>query len=117
MIPWISPEIVDQVLEIGVERAPREACGLITPDSKVVELPNSSKEPYKSYDITTEDLVNALNSYIARTHDGHFGPEQVVVWHTHPNGQIGPSQGDMQLKAERFRYLVVSIPGGQAVQF
>lgn len=117
MNPWVSPEIVNQVLQLGITRAPREACGLITPDSMVVELPNSSLEPYKSYDIKMEDLVNALNKYIERSLNGNFGPSEVVVWHTHPGGQIGPSKGDMREKTSGFRYLVVSVPGGQAVQF
>jgi proteasome lid subunit RPN8/RPN11 len=114
---WISPEIVDQVVQFGISRAPHEACGLITPDSMVVELPNSSLEPYKAYDIKVDDLVNALNQYIARSHNCQFGPDDVVVWHTHPAGSIGPSKGDMREKMRGFRYLVVSIPGGQAVQF
>lgn len=43
--------------------------------------------------------------------------EDVIVWHTHPSGFVGPSRGDMQNRVEGLKYLVVSLPDGEAVYF
>lgn len=117
--PWVSPEIIDQVLSIGLREVPNEACGIITPDSVVVQLPNSSTSPTTSYIIAGEDLVSALNEYIARVdvHPADISTDAIIVWHTHPSGNIGPSKGDMDTKVPGFRYVVITLPGGEASQF
>lgn len=103
-----------------MEASPAEACGIITPDSRVVELPNSHPtSPEDAFVITTEDLIDAIYDYVDRT---NTDPEtldrsQFVVWHTHPSGLIGPSRGDLRAKIEGFRYLVVTLPGGEATFF
>lgn len=117
--PWASPEIVDQVIRYGRAEEPNEACGIITPDSVVMKLPNSSQSPTTSYVIATSDLVNALNEYIERSgaHPSNLPMDCFIVWHTHPAGNIGPSRGDMESKIEGFQYLVVAMPDGEATLF
>lgn len=117
--PWASPEIVDQVIRYGRAEEPHEACGIITPDSVVMKLPNSSQSPTDSYVIATSDLVNALNEYIERSgrHPSDLPMDHFIVWHTHPAGNIGPSRGDMTSKIEGFQYLVVAMPDGEATLF
>lgn len=117
--PWVSPEIVDRVLRYGRAEEPREACGIITPDSVVVKLPNSSESPTNSYVISTEDLVNALQEYVDRVgaHPADLPTDAFIVWHTHPSGQVGPSKGDMQTKIGNFQYLVITMPNGEATIF
>ena len=117
--PWVSPEIVDRVLQIGRAEEPKETCGVITPDSKVVQLPNCSPSPNTSYEIASEDLVNALEAYVERS---GCDPQQLtrahfIIWHTHPGGVVGPGPGDLRVRLEGFQYLVVSLPNGEAVQF
>jgi len=117
--PWASPEVVDQVIRYGRAEEPNEACGLITPDSVVVKLPNSSPNPQSSYVIASSHLVNALNEYIERSgqHPANLPMDHFIVWHTHPAGNIGPSKGDMDTKIEGFQYLVVTMPSGEATLF
>lgn len=121
--PWASPEIVDQILSIGREKSPAEACGIVTPDLRVVVLPN--RHPTSTHDsfvIEAEDLVNAIQDFVLRS---DLNPEQVrgitrghfMVWHTHPGGQIGPSRGDIANKIEGFLNLVVTLPDGPATMF
>jgi proteasome lid subunit RPN8/RPN11 len=35
--------------------------------------------------------------------------ESLVIWHTHPSGNVGPSRGDLLHKLGDLSYLVVSI--------
>lgn len=118
-LPWVSPEIVDQVLMFGRAEEPNEACGVVTPDSRVVLLPNSSPSPTNSFVIATEDLVNAMNDYLARSevHPTILTRAHFIIWHTHPGGVVGPGPGDMRERVEGFQYLVVTLPTGEAVQF
>jgi proteasome lid subunit RPN8/RPN11 len=117
--PWVSPEIVDQVLEFGRAEEPNEACGVITPDSMVTLLPNSSPSPKNSFVIATKDLVNAINEYAERSKVdvSALTREHFILWHTHPGGVVGPSAGDLRERLGGFQYLVVSLPWGEAVQF
>lgn len=39
----------------------------------------------------------------------HSESEKIVVWHSHPQGNIGPSRGDLQVKKPGIPYLVVSL--------
>ena len=119
-LPWASPEVVDQIVEIGKAESPREACGVISPDLRVVQLRNAHPtSPNDSYLIEIDDLVDSMVDYIHRSGvdpqlltRSHF-----MVWHTHPSGNVGPSQGDIDHRIEGFQYLVVSLPGGQATVF
>lgn len=117
---WPSPEIVDQILSLGMEALPAEACGIITPDLQVVELPNchpTSKED--AFVIDAEDLVDAIAAYIERSgvDPNSLSREHFMVWHTHPSGHVGPSKGDMEHRIEGFQYLVVTLPDGPATVF
>lgn len=118
-VPWVSPEVVEQILRIGKDREPRESCGVVLPDSRVVELRNSSSTPSNSFVITSEDLLDAINDYVDRSGvdpseltRGHF-----IIWHTHPAGVVGPSAGDLRERLPGFLYVVITLPHGEAVQF
>jgi proteasome lid subunit RPN8/RPN11 len=107
--------IVPRIIEIGMLRTPKEACGVVVPDLDrpandwVVETTNWSTSPESSYEIDTSIIKQLVKD-----------PEcwsDVLVWHTHPSGMVGPSKGDMEHKAAGLRYLVVSLPRGEAVLF
>jgi len=111
--------IVPHILAIGMEENPYEACGVIVP--KVEEAPlswvkkmlNRADNPFNSYKLdpaTITQLVEDLGS-----DDPAWA--NVIVWHTHPSGSVGPSQGDMEYRVEGLKYLVVSVPRGEAVFF
>jgi proteasome lid subunit RPN8/RPN11 len=118
--PWCSPEIVDQILEIGREESPAEACGVITPDLHVVRLPNRHEtSPTDSFVIASEDLVNAIQEFVDRSKvdPTELQRDHFMVWHTHPAGQVGPSRGDIEMKIPGFQYVVVTLPDGPATIF
>jgi len=115
----VTPEIVDQVLQLGKAVDPFEACGIITPDGLVVQVPNVSEAPDRHYQLDPEGLANALYEFAARVVEpvSELRREHFIVWHTHPNGNVGPSAVDMRQRVEGFRYLVVAIPSGVASLF
>jgi len=118
-LPWVSPEVVDQVLLVGEAAGINEACGVITPDSMVVELPNTSPSPHNSFVIASGDLVSAIEAYVERTgvDPSSLTRAHFIIWHTHPGGVIGPSKGDLRERLEGFQYVVITLPGGEATQF
>lgn len=115
----ITDEIVSQVLEIGLAEDPLEACGIITPDGMVVQVPNVSPEPRYNYWLDPKGLADAIYEYAARVIEpvSELERQHFVIWHTHPDGSHGPSRTDMRQKVEGFKYLVVSLPDGVGSQF
>lgn len=115
----ITDEVVDQVLRLGTAAGPVEACGVLTPDSTVVQLPNVSPKPQDSFWIDSGDLVNALLDFCSRSGlpPSDLTREMFIIWHTHPGGVVGPSRGDLHNKIEGFQYLVVALPNGEATIF
>jgi proteasome lid subunit RPN8/RPN11 len=107
--------IVPQIIEIGLRRSPFEACGIVVPDfgkpadDWVHELDNRSTDPLTSYEIDTATIKQLAEE-----------PEtwsDILVWHTHPKGGVGPSRRDVESKVPGLRYLVISLPRGEAVLF
>lgn len=116
---WASPEVVAQILLVGEREAPNEACGIVTPDLAVVQLPNSATSPTDSYAIASEDLGDAVWRYHVKSGAdmNALSPAHFMVFHTHPGGVVGPGPGDMHNKVGAFQYIVISLPNGEAVQF
>jgi proteasome lid subunit RPN8/RPN11 len=116
-LPFTLDVVVPKIVEIGLERAPSEACGLVipnleaTPDQWVQELINRSEDPTNSYRFDTS-AVRALLT------DREVW-EDVLIWHTHPSGHVGPSRRDMEERHAELkgRYLVVALPRGEATLF
>lgn len=107
--------VIPKIIEIGMQRIPNEACGVVIPDMDqpcemwVRELVNRSEDPLNSYRIDPGTIASLL-----------IDPDvwsDVLVWHTHPSGFVGPSQGDMKQRDPRLRYLVVALPRGEPVLF
>lgn len=118
--PWASPEVVDQILELGRAESPVEACGIVTPDLRVVRLPNRHETSTRdSFVISSEDLINAIEEYVdrAKVDPAALDRSHFMVWHTHPGGQVGPSKGDLEHRVPGFQNLVVTLPDGLATVF
>jgi proteasome lid subunit RPN8/RPN11 len=112
-VPFSLDVVVPKIIEIGMMQLPNEACGVIipdlnaTPDYWIHTLKNRSRDPLNSYSIDPETVAGIL-----------VDPEvwgDVLIWHTHPSGHVGPSEGDMKQRDPRLKYLVVSLPRGEAV--
>lgn len=99
--------------------APTEACGIVTPDLRVTTLPNVAPNCSSSYAVDEEDLVEAILDFVERTGDDYelLTRAHFIIWHTHPNGQVGPSRGDLEYRLPDFQYLVVTLPGGEGTMF
>lgn len=111
----ISDEALAEIERIGHLRAPAEACGVLLPvpdgARTVVELPNRSQRAHDSYMFTTDDVVMELKDWLVEQSDEVRSG--IIVWHTHPKGNIGPSRTDLQGKQQGVTYAVVALtPSG-----
>lgn len=79
-------------------------------------LVNTHSDPERAYSVNNEELVEALVD-IMEEHNVIIERHQVVVWHTHPSGHVGPSAGDLRHKEPDLEYLVVALPNGEATRF
>lgn len=107
-----------KIFDLGMENAPEEICGLLVDESRawaggsgfrVVQLNNRAEDRCRGYVIdpaTLRDLAFAPKVW-----------DHVTVWHTHPGGLVGPSAGDREHHLRGVRYIVVTIPTGEVVEF
>lgn len=112
MVMVLEQKMVNQIANIGRERLPNEACGLLLPFEvhgvQVIELPNRSKKPHDSFEMTGEDMLLSLEQVF----QGDFNPDLIpslTAWHTHPHGNVGPSKYDMENKPAKLLSLVVTL--------
>lgn len=114
---FLSEKILAEIEQIGRQRLPIEACGVLLPsdwrNSQVVELPNRSLTPHNEYVIWPDDLEVAIGEWAHKV--DHQARDAVAVWHTHPSGNVGPSRLDMQKRIEGAAYLVVAIQDDAAI--
>lgn len=115
---------VAEIIRIGILRAPNEACGLLVTaphlPKRVEEVPNRSTEPLDSCYMLDPDIRFAIKALVGDPEgQEELLAKHLVVWHTHPGGKIGPGRMDMEFKRKLrgTRCLVVTLPGGEAVQF
>lgn len=120
----VRPEDVAEIVRLGTLRAPSEACGILLTradgGARIAEVPNRAAEPYANVLMLNEDIQDALLEVVGdpACYPGNLTRE-LVVWHTHPGGLVGPSKVDMEWKRKlgSTRCLVITLPTGEAVQF
>lgn len=113
---FLSPEMVSEITRIGLDAYPSEACGVLLPTplneawgeiGKVVQLPNRSLQHHDHYALDPDDVAVAIGDW---AHSVTFEQrDSVAVWHTHPQGNIGPSKTDLDKKHPDIAYLVVAL--------
>lgn len=117
--PDILEGVVPKLVKAGLDSLPREACGLICPDGTVFYLTNEA-ESEQAYLVSREQLGTAFYG-VDGVVDLGFGIEDVVIWHTHPSGFVGPSKGDLESRRqpilEKMAHLVVALPTGETSYF
>lgn len=111
-----------EIFRIGEERWPNEACGVLLGDV-VYELPNRSQHPQTSYHMSEVDWPQEVLFFLG-SHDLAGTPEKafdlIRVWHTHPAGEIGPSEYDIEAKEgvdPRLRFLVFTLFANEVREF
>lgn len=112
----LESSTLDAIAAIGEDRRPNEACGLLIPLKdrlpEIRELPNRSKYPHDSFEMRGQDIFLTLQSVFGEDltmDDVEEIITEIAVWHTHPEGNIGPSRADIRNKPARFMSLVVTL--------
>lgn len=104
-----SPELLE-ITCIGETRRPLEACGVLLPtpyaDSRVIELPNRLQSEGE-FAIWGSDIRLSLSGWLAKATQEEIA--QMTIWHTHPEGNIGPSRVDLAHRLPGVYYLVVAL--------
>lgn len=59
------------------------------------------------YELHGNDILLELEHWFASV--SQADRDNIVIWHTHPSGNVGPSRGDLTHKLDGLSYLVVSI--------
>jgi proteasome lid subunit RPN8/RPN11 len=104
-LPIIEGRIKLSLLELIRGEAPNEAVGIIY-NEMVYPLTNISMSPEDHFAVNLvelRELVHTLKIHFDRVDD------EVVLWHSHPSGGVGPSRVDMHHKTPLKHHLVVSL--------
>lgn len=115
--------MVSEMGMIGKMRLPNEACGILLPYAvggrQVLEVPNRATMPHDSFTMMGEDIALTLEMLFEHTPMSDRDVEkllgELVYWHTHPRGNVGPSKGDLQNKLPGSRNIVVAIHDDEAL--
>jgi proteasome lid subunit RPN8/RPN11 len=115
---------VDQIAQWGMEAGYQEVCGVLLTRSddgpRLKMVPNKAENPQIQVYMDSDDFMDALLELVGapEKYTGSISHE-LVVWHTHPGGLVGPSALDMEWRTglSDTRCLVVTIPSGEAVTF
>jgi len=91
----------DELKLVILRERPREAVGLLTDDGRVILLTNQAKHPEDTFEVSKAELLEHLSE--------EPNWRNLVFWHSHPGGGIGPSRTDMTQKIPFLEHLVVSI--------
>lgn len=102
----INSGLLAQIESIGKHRSPAEAIGVIL-KGKVIELPNRSSTPNSTFELRIADLLIELEVNRLSIADDDW--LEMIVWHTHPKGLIGPSSVDMRNRLQGLKHLVVAL--------
>lgn len=112
-------EAVPEMVRAGLEALPNEACGLITLEGRLAFLTNEA-EGTGSYQISGLQLEFALGELFERDPDISL-LDEIVIWHTHPSGFVGPSKGDLESRRQPIlidiAHLVVALPDGETAYY
>lgn len=117
--PVLEQDDLTEIERIGRLRSPNEAVGALLPKSHpfrgrtVVELPNRSETPKDGTTLLLDDLRLELEEWILETPEEQVG--ELIIWHTHPGGLLGPSEEDMEQAVPGVPFLVVTLYPHKAV--
>lgn len=108
---YLPDDALSEIAVLGRKAHPKETCGILLPTPWrgrwIVEVKNTSDHPKTSFCFTTEALRDALSEWFETV--SRHDPHELVIWHTHPGGGVGPSRTDMQARVEGVGHLVVAL--------
>lgn len=78
-----------------------ERCGYVLRDGTIIEIPNNSRNPRRSFKMDLDDLITAFRNH---------NPRNVVgIFHTHPSNSPKPSREDIAgWPSESIKYWIVT---------
>lgn len=103
----IEGSLHEELKQLVLSKAPQEAVGLLTKDDRIIPLTNQSSEPENNFEILRSELIEALGNETSLV--------DLTLWHSHPNGGVGPSRTDMKQRIPHLTHLVVTIIDGDVV--
>lgn len=97
----IEGRLKHELRTIVEDKAPREAVGLILKSGQVLELTNYAPVPEKGFEVSKAQILKKLQDL----------PDllDVIFWHSHPAGGVGPSATDLKHKTPFSFHLVVTL--------
>lgn len=107
MILTLSNATLLKLNNIGELRRPSEAVGVIVHTNRVIELPNRSDRPHDRFLFGVEDLMMELDNNRVTMSEQDW--EDMVIWHTHPGGLVGPSSLDLVNRVAPVQHLVITL--------
>ena len=111
-IPLLSEGVLYHLRDLSYKASPREAVGLIF-SNQVLELPNRAGKPESTFEVTRADLRWGAEKLGASATDLVRG--EVILWHSHPGGGVGPSLQDLRHKTPFKYHLVVALVDGDII--
>lgn len=113
----VDERVIADIVEIGLQRQPYEACGVILPMGEVREIRNCVIEVGRFY-MQGIDLADTIYEWVDEKLPEGVEELECIVWHTHPNaGSVGPSRDDLNARWDGGKFLVVTLPNGEAVRY
>lgn len=110
-LPLIEGHLRQSLLRRSLISLPREAVGIIY-KGQVYSLNNASPNPENSFEVLLPQFKRlVLMLEVPRDQID----EEVILWHSHPKGGVGPSREDMKNRTPLRHHLVVSVVDGDIV--
>lgn len=105
----IEGRLKHELQDLVNQALPHEAVGLIFPDGWVISLTNHADDD-SSFSVSRTEMLEVITKYWPSG-----DPTDVVLWHSHPGGGIGPSRYDMQQRTPLLNHLVLSLVDGDLI--
>lgn len=109
----VDHPIVEEIMNLVATQSDPEAelCGVILPTpyrgNQVFSIPNRAKDTHSSYVMSGSDIRLTVEGWLEEADTTLW--REVVFWHTHPGGGIGPSRIDMQNRPPSGYNLVIAL--------
>ncbi|AVR56899.1 hypothetical protein PBI_TRISCUIT_26 [Microbacterium phage Triscuit] len=108
----IEGKVEASLIMLMKDALPNEVGGIIVREREVHVLHNHSEHPHDEFLFYLSELKTAVLHYQVPLDRIN---EDVILWHTHPAGLIGPSRKDMQNRTPLKHHLVLTHVDGNLV--
>jgi len=110
----LEGKLEEELLQVVEANLPREVGGLIV-DGRDIEVLHNYAQGDSTFEFRLTDIHKVLSRHDLWTVPTPELVERIVLWHSHPNGGVGPSREDMRHKTPLKYHLVVAYVKGVLV--